>query len=120
MTLLDFVSELPPDDDEFEFLLSQVEAGEYLPEGNALADWSENDKLVWLRPPEAESGQLCISNENVPEYSLEFGRPQRFTIKSFRTLRSHWRNFLRSVHAEGKEKWLGRKLEFEIESPRLP
>lgn len=116
MTLLDFVVELhPPADACFEKILSSVKAGEYVPNNPALSDFSVNDKLVWLCPPNVKAGSLLISNENIPEYSVDVGQPQCFLLEVFHSVRRHWLKFLRLVDEEGEQKWLGKRLELDVE-----
>jgi hypothetical protein len=111
-TLLDFISEsYPPADEEFESLLSTAEAGKYVPKDPSLPDWSVNDKNVWLVPPRADAGNLCISNENASDYSVDDGHPQQFSIQQFRAALEHWRSFLRLIQEKGKENIVGKKFE---------
>lgn len=116
-TLLDFISELPPADVEFENLLARVESGEYVSKDPNFADWSENDKYVWLFSPYSSEGELCVSNENIPIYSVDEGQPQRFSIETFKVVRRHWKDFLSRVNQDGPESWLGRRYEIEINFP---
>ena len=114
VTLLDFVSELPLNDTLFEELLSRAESGSYKPHVLALADWSENDKLIWVRQAEVPLVHLRISNENIPDYSVDGGSPQCFSTATFRSARAHWRAFIRLLNEQGYEHWLGKRLEIEI------
>jgi hypothetical protein len=116
MTLLDFVSELhQPANGQFETLLAAVEAGGYMPKDPAKADFSVNDKLVWVRPPEADPGSLRISNENVPEFSVDGGHPQSFSIALFRSTNMFWQDFLLRVNEDGEEAWLGKTMVLNID-----
>lgn len=75
-------------------LVSVAEAGEYVPDDPSLPDWGVNDKNVWLVPPMAEPGHICIANEYSDKYfSDEGGRPQQFTYAQFRIALDHWNQF---------------------------
>ncbi|MDP9933667.1 hypothetical protein [Variovorax paradoxus] len=115
LTLLDFVVELhPPAVFLFEELLENARNGKYVPANPALADFSVNEKLVWVRPLDLQRGELRISNENTFEYSVDTGEPQSFSIEFFYSVRRHWEEFLRLVKEEGDQKWLGEKLELNV------
>ena len=115
-TLLDLLAESwPPDDDQLEGLVSLAELGRYVPQDPSLPDWGVNDKNVWLVPPMAEPGHICISNENTGEYSTEEGgKPQQFTYEQFRAALKHWREFRELMAREGKENLVGRRYEAEF------
>lgn len=114
-TLLDFISELfPPADQEFISLLSLAGSGEYVPSKANLADWSVNDKFVWLTPPMAERGMLCIANDNVPEYSVDDGTPQQFSVSQFEAALAHWKHFQELLRESGRENLVGKKFEVVI------
>lgn len=112
-TLLSLIEEsMPPSDSALEALIAEVEAGRYISPDSSLPDWGVNDKNVWLVPPMAEPGHICISNENTGDYSTEEGgQPQQFTYEQFRVALKHWREFLKLMAREGKHKLLGRRYE---------
>jgi hypothetical protein len=116
-TLLDLLAESsPPYDIQLEQLVEKVEAGRYVPLDPSLPDWSVNDKNVWLVPPIAEHGYICISNENAGDYSeSDGGQPQQFTFEQFRSALKHWREFKELIAKEGKDNLVGRR--FEIPWP---
>lgn len=102
----------PPDDYELEALISRAERGRYVPRDPTLPDWGVNDKNVWLVPPMAKPGHICISNENTGDFSTEEGgHPQQFTYEQFRAALKHWREFQQMMVREGKEKLVGRRYE---------
>ncbi|MBW8808599.1 MAG: hypothetical protein JF591_07135 [Lysobacter sp.] len=101
-TLVDFVCDLhPPADAIFIDLLSRQCAGSYVPNDPGQADFSVNQKYVWVRPPIAAPGRIVISNEYVPEYSMDDGVPQSFAMESFFSVLEHWRGFLRLSESDG-------------------
>jgi hypothetical protein len=112
-TLLDLLAESwPPDDDQLEALISRAELGRYVPAAPSLPDWSINDKNVWLTPPMAELGCICVSNENAGDFSVsDGGRPQQFTYEQFRAALKHWREFRELMAREGKANLVGRRYE---------
>lgn len=112
-TLLGLLAESwPPDDSQLEALVAEAEAGRYVPRDPSLPDWGVNDKNVWLVPPMAKPGHICISNENTGEYSTdEGGQPQQFTYEQFRAALKHWREFRELVAHEGKDNLVGRRHE---------
>jgi hypothetical protein len=111
-TLLTFVMLSAPSHRDIEGLLQSVEAGQYIPEHPEWADWGVNDVDLWLRPPMAEPGHICISNENTVEYSTEEGgQPQQFTYEQFRAALKHWREFRELMAREGKDKLVGQRYE---------
>lgn len=112
-TLLLLITESPPASDaELEALVSEAEAGHYVPRDPSLPDWGVNDKNVWFVPPMAQAGHICISNENTSEYSTEGGgQPQQFTYEQFRTALKHWREFRELIAREGKDMLVGRRYE---------
>jgi hypothetical protein len=112
-TLLSLIEEsAPPSDAELEALVAEAEGGHYIPRDPSLPDWGVNDKNVWLVPPMAKPGNVCISNENTGEYSTEEGgQPQQFTYEQFRAALKHWREFRELMAREGKDKLVGRRYE---------
>ena len=95
-------------------LLTSHEAGTYHPEHPEWADFGINDINMWIREPFVERGYVLISNENVEEYSEEYGTPQRFTVAQFRQVMAFWEEFLALVDEKGKEALVGKKFEKEI------
>lgn len=115
MTILDLIAELhSPADAVLEELLLAAKDGRYNPNNADLADFSVNDKLVWLHPPKAKEGDVCISNENFPDCSMEWGEPQCFKIDVFFLIQARWRDFLRQVADASEENRLEMKIEFEV------
>lgn len=111
-TLLTFVMLSTPSHKDIEALLQSFEAGQYTPKHPEWADWGVNDVDLWLRPPMAQPGHVCISNENTELYSTEEGgQPQQFTYEQFRAALRHWREFRELMAREGKEKLVGRRYE---------
>ena len=115
-TLLDLISESSAKAlAEIEALVELSEVGGYRPSNPDLPDWSVNEKYVWLHPPMANSGFICISNEYSGEYSHSEGRPQHFTYHQFRDAVRHWRKFLEVFEKRGGESLLGQPIEMNIE-----
>ena len=112
-TLLLLITESPAAGNaELEALVSDAEAGCYVPREPSLPDWGVNDKNVWLVPPMAVPGHICISNENTGEYSTEEGgQPQQFSYEQFHAALKHWREFRTLIDKEGKENLVGRRYE---------
>jgi len=112
-TLLDLVAEMSaPSDSSLESLVLRAAKGAYVSPDSSLPDWSVNDKNVWLVPPMAKPGHICIANENTGEYSTEEGgQPQQFTYEQFRAALKHWREFRELMAREGKENLVGRRYE---------
>lgn len=112
-TLLSLIEEsMPPSDAALEALVAEAQAGRYIPRDPSLPDWGVNDKNLWLVPPMAESGHICISNENTGDYSTEEGgQPQQFTYEQFRVALKHWREFRELMAREGKVNLVGRRYE---------
>ena len=115
-TLLDLVSESSAKAlAELEVLVELSERGGYKPSNPDLPDWSINEKYVWLHPPMAAAGFICISNEYSDEYSYSEGQPQSFTYHQFRDAVLHWRKFLQILRERGGENLLGHPIEMNIE-----
>ncbi|MES2786559.1 MAG: hypothetical protein V4684_13930 [Pseudomonadota bacterium] len=112
-TLLRLIAETEsPSDAELDELVFQAAAERYIPKDPSLPDWGVNDKNVWLVPPMAEPGHICISNENTYEFAAEEGgQPQQFTYEQFQVALAHWRKFLQIVALEGKESLVGMRFE---------
>lgn len=111
-TLCDFVSQLfPPADTEFEELLAKVEAGKYVPDNPLLSDFGVNDVNAWLLAPHARNDEICISNENVSDYSIDDGLPQRFSIREFRATLEFWKDFQETTRKKGAVNIVGEKYE---------
>lgn len=111
-TLLEFLELSYPSATEVEQLLVLAESGSYVPKNPEWADWGVNDVDLWLRPPMADPGHICISNDNCTEYSSqEGGQPQQFSYKQFRVALKHWRDFRELLAGEGKESLVGRRYE---------
>lgn len=111
-TLLEFLELSYPSAAEIERLVALAEAGSHVPKNPAWADWGVNEVDLWLLPPMAEPGHICISNENMGEYSTEEGgSPQQFTYEQFRAALKHWREFRELISREGMDKLIGRRYE---------
>ena len=110
-TLCDFVSHLfPPADSEIEALINLVREGKYVPDNPLLADFGVNDINVFVAPHAQKDG-ICISNENIPEYSVEEGQPQQFSISQFQAVLMSWRKFGQIIQERGGENIVGHKFE---------
>lgn len=106
-TLLEFLELSYPSATEIEHLTAFAEAGRYVPKNPDWADWGINEVDLWLRPPIATPGYICIANENTAEYSIEEGgEPQQF-----RAALRHWREFRGLMAQQGKENLVGRRYE---------
>lgn len=115
-TLLMLIAESSsPTDVELEALIIEAQAGSYHPLDPGLPDWSVNDKNVWLVPPMATAGHVCVSNDYIDEYSSdEEGGPQQFTFDQVLAALRNWRNFTELVRREGVDVWIGRRYEVEF------
>lgn len=100
---------------ELERLIEDVSSGRYVPGNSDLPDMSINEKLIWVRPPFAVPGRIYISNENVPEFSIEEGAPQCFTSDQFKVVAVLVSNFSTEIAKQGRENLVGRR--FEVNFP---
>lgn len=115
-TLLSLVTELNDKMmDELEALVSASEVGTYRPVDPDLPDWGINDKNVWLMPPKAKPGCLCVSNEYVPDYSDDDGEPQQFTRQQFRQALAHWKSFQKLIQERGLPNMIGHRVEVQLD-----
>lgn len=111
-TLLDLISESSSAElHKLDSLLNQVELGRYQPANTALPDWSSNDKNIWMTPPRAQPGTIVVSNENVPQLTVDDGQPQRFSIVFAREAIQHWLRFQRQIANSGAETLIGSRYE---------
>ncbi|MDT0140823.1 hypothetical protein [Acidovorax sp. PRC11] len=110
-TLLEFVELSYPSVTEIEQLVTLAENCGYVANNPDWADWGINDVDLWLRPPLATPGHICISNENTSQFSAEGGQPQQFTYGQFRTALKHWQEFRELMVQEGRESLVGRRYE---------
>jgi len=110
-TLMDLIEFSHPKEDELEGFVLQAEAGQYVSPNLDLPDWGVNDINIWLVAPMAKPGCVCITNENTDFSSDDGGEPQQFTYAQFKTALAHWREFMRQVEREGKEKLVGKRFE---------
>jgi len=99
---------------ELNELIRFFESGGYAPRNPALPDWSVNDKNIWLVPPRAASGNICVSNENISDYSEDDGIPQQFPINLFRVVIDHWNCFQGLIKEQGLVGMKWKKYEIEI------
>lgn len=114
-TLLTFIMLSTPSHKDIERLLESMEAGQYHPKHPEWADWGVNDVDLWLRPPMAKPGHVCIANANTDAYSTEEGgQPQHFTYGQFRAALRHWREFIAIVARDGQNRLVGQRLEADF------
>lgn len=115
LTLLMFLGQADARHDaELLALLAEAEAGRYVPDDPGLPDWGINDINLWLRPPQAHPGHICISNENT-EYCFDGeAGSQQFTFAQFRAALKHWREFEALLTRDGKAVWVGKRFEAEL------
>lgn len=114
-TMIEFIELLDPELRKMVMtLLTSHEAGTYHPEHPEWADFGINDINMWIREPFVERGYVLISNENVEEYSEEYGTPQRFTVAQFRQVMACWEEFLALVNEKGKAALAGKRFEKDI------
>jgi hypothetical protein len=111
-TLLDLIEQSFPDEDHLDRLIALGESGAYVSPDKFLPDWGVNDINLWLVAPMAQLGHICVSNENVGDYSVsDGGQAQQFTYEQFRVAMKHWRQFRELIAKEGKENLVGRRFE---------
>lgn len=111
-TLLNLIWLSHPHEDELEKLVNLSEKGTYVSPNTSLPDWGVNDTNIWLTPPMANPGHICIANENTGDFSTEPGGvPQQFTYEQFRAALKHWREFVGLIKREGKPNLVGRRHE---------
>ncbi|WP_144410183.1 hypothetical protein [Chromobacterium vaccinii] len=114
-TLLDLIAEsLPYQLEKLVAILVAARSGKYERSDPDLADWSVNDKFVWIGPPRAEIGFLFISNENIPDFSSDEGEPQKFSIEQFLNALAHWEKFCKIISERGRENVVGVRFEIVI------
>lgn len=117
MTLCEAVWELNGDPiAELEKLIKEAFVGIYSPNKPELPDMSINDKLIWVRPPFAVLGQVCISNENVPEFSVDEGAPQCFTLSQVQVVAKLASDFLCEIANKGRENLFGSRFVADLPS----
>ena len=75
---------------------------------------SINDKFIWIRHPSPSNGGICISNENVPEFSVDEGSPQYFTFAQFNLVAKLALKFQSEVTTHGKDSLVGKKFEMDF------
>ncbi len=110
-TLLDLIEQSSPHEDELDSLVMLAESGRYVSPNLSLPDWGVNDTNIWLVPPMAKPGHVCIANENSGDFSTDGGVPQQFSYEQFRVALKHWREFMSLVAKEGKQNLVGRRHE---------
>lgn len=88
--------------------------GHYVPKEPTLPDFSVNDKMVWITLPYAPHGSICISNENLPEYSMDDGAPQLFTLNQFKAVSKLAEDFALKLQEEGRENLCGQRFEMDL------
>ena len=99
---------------ELKELISSFILGKYQPVDQELPDMSINDKFIWVRPPLANKSEICISNENIQEYSIDDGLPQYFNFEQFNTVCNVVEEFENIIIKHGKENLLGIKIEIDF------
>ncbi|MDB0572447.1 hypothetical protein LBW59_16930 [Ralstonia solanacearum] len=111
-TLLNLVAEsLPNQIERLTAILVSAQKGTYERSDPNLADWSVNDKFVWVGPPRAEMGFALISNENIPDFSSDDGEPQKFSIEQFLSAIAHWNEFREMLSERGMGGLVGDRFE---------
>lgn len=111
-TLLELIEQSYPNEDELENWVTLAELGTYVSPNLSLPDWGVNDTNIWLVPPMAKPGHICIANENTGDFSTDPGGvPQQFTYEQFRVALKHWREFVNLIKREGKQNLVGRRHE---------
>lgn len=99
---------------ELKELISSFILGKYQPIDQELPDMSINDKFIWVRPPLANKSEICISNENIQEYSIDDGLPQYFNFEQFNTACNVVEEFENIIIKHGKENLIGIKIEIDF------
>ena len=110
-TLLDFVEGLHDLWPRMEEAIALQQSGQYTTDHPDSSDFSINDIELWLRPPMAQPGHVCISTDYTEAYSVEHGQPQQFTYEQFRAAMTHWHAFQERITKEGKESMVGQRFE---------
>ncbi|WP_281718220.1 hypothetical protein [Pandoraea apista] len=111
-TLLDLIAEsLPNQLERLTAILASAQQGAYERSDPALADWGVNDKFVWIGPPRAEEGFVLISNENIADFSMNDGEPQKFSVAQFLGAIAHWSKFYKMLSERGREGLVGERFE---------
>lgn len=95
-------------------LVDEVAGGAQAPEVADLAHMSVNDKLIWIVPPWAPLGGICVSNENVPELSSDEGTPQRFTLQQLRLAVALASGLAADIARKGRENLAGHRVEIDF------
>jgi hypothetical protein len=111
-TLMEFVWQSTPSHAELEALVRLADAGRYISPNPAMPDWGVNDINIWLVPPMAQPGHVCITNENT-EYSSDYahGNPQQFSYPQFYAVMKHWQEFQALIGQKSKENLVGQRFE---------
>ena len=110
-TLLSFVKSMYDLWPRMEEAIALQESGQYTTDHPDSSDFSINDVELWLRPPMAQPGHVCISTDYTEAYSVEHGQPQQFTYEQFRAAMTHWHAFQERITKEGKESMVGQRFE---------
>ncbi|HFG6956478.1 hypothetical protein [Acinetobacter baumannii] len=100
---------------ELKELINNSISGKYHPINQELPDMSINDKFIWVRTSFANNNEICISNENIPEYSIDEGLPQYFNFEQFNIVSKLVEDFETEIIKHGKDNLLGFK--FEVTFP---
>lgn len=99
---------------ELKELINNFILEKYYPIDQELPDMSINDKFIWVRSPLANKSEICISNENIPEYSIDGGLPQYFNFEQFNTVCNVVEDFGNIIIKHGKENLIGIKIEIDF------
>lgn len=99
---------------ELKELINSFILGKYQPIDQELPDMSINDKFIWVRPPLANKSEICISSENISEYSIDDGLPQYFNFEQFNAVCNVVEEFENIIIKHGKENLLGIKIEIDF------
>ncbi len=114
-TLLEVVSEIGGSAElYFENLLRDMELGKYMCTNSGAADFSLNDKNIWVFPPKVLLGNLCISNENISDFSIDDGEPQFFSVMQYRLVMQHWKAFCVAMSQEEGTNLIGQRFEMDF------
>lgn len=100
---------------KLEGLIADAVSGKYVSKDSNIPDMAINEKLIWVRPPFAAPGGICISNENVPEFSIDEGSPQRFTSNQFNVVATLVSDFSIEIAKQGRESLVNHR--FEVDFP---
>lgn len=114
-TLLDVVRELTASEfEKFRSLISEVKSNKYDSVDFEQPRWSGNACTVWFGQPVAGPHHVLISNSYEPEFSLDGGEPQRFSLAQLEFVMDTWRAFTKEVSVRGLESYIGKVQELNF------